>query len=88
MEVPPGRGRALVFLGDAGSLGLGYVLAWFMVAGAEHPDPLFAPVTAVWLLAVPLMDTLACAGRRLLNGTSPFKADRKTNGCAVAEALN
>lgn len=73
----PGRERALVFLGDAGSLGLGYVLAWFMVSGAERTVPLFAPVTAIWLLAVPLMDTLACAGRRLLSGTSPFKADRK-----------
>lgn len=73
----PGRGHALAFLGDAGSLGLGYALAWFMVAGAEGPTPLFAPVTAIWLLAVPLVDTLACTGRRLLKGTSPFKADRK-----------
>lgn len=73
----PGRGKALIFLGDAGSLGLGFVLAWFMVWGAVRPDPLFAPVTAIWLLSVPLADTLTCAGRRLLSGTSPFKADRK-----------
>ena len=31
----------------------------------------------IWLLAVPLVDTLACTGRRLLAGTNPFKADRK-----------
>ena len=73
----PGRNRALVFLGDAGSLGLGFVLAWFTVSGAERADPLFAPVTAIWLLAVPLVDTLTCAARRMLNGHSPFKADRK-----------
>jgi len=73
----PRRGKALIFLGDAGSLGLGFVLAWFMVWGAARPDPIFAPVTAIWLLAVPLADTLTCAGRRLLNGDSPFKADRK-----------
>jgi UDP-GlcNAc:undecaprenyl-phosphate/decaprenyl-phosphate GlcNAc-1-phosphate transferase len=72
----PGRRQALVFLGDAGSLGLGYALAWFTVSGAEGSMPLFAPVTAIWLLAVPLVDTLACSGRRLLNGTSPFMADR------------
>ena len=71
------RGKALIFLGDAGSLGLGFVLAWFMVWGAARPDPIFPAVTAVWLLAVPLADTLTCAGRRLFNGTSPFKADRK-----------
>ncbi len=73
----PGRRHALAFLGDAGSLGLGYALAWFTVAGAAGSTPLFAPVTAIWLLAVPLADTLVCTGRRLLNGTSPFKADRK-----------
>ena len=69
--------RAAVFLGDAGSLGLGFALAWFMVSGAQRSVPLFAPVTATWMLAVPLVDTLACAGRRVLNGASPFKADRK-----------
>ena len=73
----PGRQRALVFLGDAGSLGLGFVLAWFTVSGAERAAPLFAPVTAIWLLAVPLVDTLTCAARRMLHGHSPFKADRK-----------
>lgn len=73
----PGRRHALAFLGDAGSLGLGYALAWFTVSGAEGSTQLFAPVTAIWLLAVPLVDTLACTGRRLLNGISPFKADRK-----------
>jgi len=73
----PGRDRALVFLGDSGSLGLGFVLAWFTVSGAERADPLFAPVTAIWLLAVPLVDTLTCAARRMLSGHSPFEADRK-----------
>lgn len=72
----PGRRRALAFLGDAGSLGLGFAIAWFMVSGAQRSAPLFAPVTAIWLVAMPLADTLACSGRRILNGTSPFKADR------------
>lgn len=72
-----GRRHARIFLGDAGSLGLGFVLAWLMVSGAERSTPLFAPVTAIWLMAVPLVDTLTCSGRRLLAGTSPFKADRK-----------
>lgn len=73
----PRRKYALVFLGDAGSLGLGFVLAWFTVSGAERAAPLYAPVTAIWLLAVPLVDTLTCAARRMLHGHSPFKADRK-----------
>jgi len=73
----PGRKGVRVFLGDAGSLGLGFVLAWFMVSAAERSAPLFAPVIAIWLLAAPLADTLASAGRRLLHRANPFKADRK-----------
>jgi len=37
--------------------GPGLALAWFTVSGAEGSTPLFAPVTAIWLLAVPLVDT-------------------------------
>ena len=93
MRSGPGVGptTSRVLLGRLSELGLGYALAWFTVSGAEGSTPLFAPVTAIWLLAVPLVDTrhptpdtrhptpdtMACSGRRLLNGASPFKADRK-----------
>lgn len=64
-----------VFLGDAGSMLLGYLLVWALV-DAAGPRRAIDPVTALWLTAVPLMDALGVMGRRMLQGTSPFTADR------------
>lgn len=73
----PGRPRALVFMGDAGSLFLGLALAWFVVDMSQAPGRTLAPVTALWILAIPLMDTVHTLFRRLVRGRSPFLADRK-----------
>ncbi|MFB1486251.1 MULTISPECIES: undecaprenyl-phosphate alpha-N-acetylglucosaminyl 1-phosphate transferase [unclassified Thiocapsa] len=63
-----------VFLGDAGSLLLGYILVWALVDAAGTAGSI-DPVTALWLVALPLMDTLRVMGRRILHGVSPFSAD-------------
>jgi len=72
----PWRRRAAVFLGDAGSLSLGFVLAWLTVGATREGAQLFPPVTAIWLLAIPISDTIVCMSRRLAKGQSPFRADR------------
>jgi UDP-GlcNAc:undecaprenyl-phosphate GlcNAc-1-phosphate transferase len=72
----PWRSRAAIFLGDAGSLSLGFVLAWLTVDATQEGSQLFAPVTAIWLVAIPISDTIVCMSRRLLRGQSPFRADR------------
>ncbi|MBE0626333.1 MAG: undecaprenyl/decaprenyl-phosphate alpha-N-acetylglucosaminyl 1-phosphate transferase [Burkholderiales bacterium] len=72
----PWRSRATIFLGDAGSLSLGFVVAWLTVDAAQPRAQLFAPVTAIWLVAIPISDTIVCMSRRLLRGQSPFRADR------------
>jgi UDP-GlcNAc:undecaprenyl-phosphate GlcNAc-1-phosphate transferase len=64
-----------VFLGDAGSQLLGYLVAWMLIATVQSPTGL-EPAAALWLVAIPLTDTLAVMGRRMLKGRSPFKADR------------
>lgn len=64
-----------VFLGDAGSMLLGYILVWASIDASQPGGPIH-PVTALWIIAIPLMDTLAVVLWRLLRGTSPFKADR------------
>ena len=73
----PWRTRASVFMGDAGSTLLGFVLAWFLVHLSQDPEAVMVPMTAVWLLALPLMDTVAVMIRRIRNGRSPFAADRQ-----------
>ncbi|MEO8740899.1 MAG: MraY family glycosyltransferase [Casimicrobiaceae bacterium] len=72
----PLRQRAGVFLGDAGSMALGFALCWFAVSLARIPDAAVPPIAMVWLLAVPLLDMSVVIVRRLLSGRSPLSADR------------
>ena len=72
----PTNRRARVFLGDNGSMLLGFIFAWLFVALSQGDQRTMTPVTALWLLAVPLMDTVRVTLRRLLTGSSPFRADR------------
>ena len=73
----PWRSRASVFMGDAGSTMLGFVLAWFLVHLSQGREAAMAPMTAVWLLALPLMDTVSVMIRRIRVGHNPFVADRR-----------
>jgi len=73
----PWQSRARVFMGDAGSMLLGFLLAWFFVHLSQGPERAMAPVTALWIFALPLLDTLTVMARRLLSGGSPFKPDRE-----------
>ena len=72
----PWNERARVFLGDSGSAFLGLLLAWQFVDLGNGDDRAFAPITAVWLLGIPLLDTTLLMVRRKLNGGSPFDADQ------------
>ena len=73
----PGRPQALVFMGNSGSLFLGFALAWFVVQLSQGETRVIDPVTALWVLAVPLMDTVGILLRRLLHGRSPLRPDRE-----------
>ena len=72
----PWRPGARVFMGNAGSAFLGYVIAWIsfrLTQNSAHP---VSPVLALWLVAIPVMDCLVLIVRRLREGRSPFSADR------------
>ena len=73
----PWRPRALAFFGDAGTLLLGFLLGWILVERSQGPERLFAPVTALWLLAVPLMDTVFVMIKRRRAGRDMTAADRE-----------
>lgn len=69
--------RYKVFMGDAGSTLIGFTVIWILLQstqGATHP---MTPVTALWLIAIPLMDMIAIMYRRLRKGMSPFSPDRQ-----------
>ena len=67
---------ASVFMGDAGSTLLGFLIAILLVDLSRHGADHFHPVTALWLFALPLYDTLGVMARRVWLKQSPFKADR------------
>ena len=65
-----------VFLGDAGSVMIGYFLAWTLIQLSQQPQPHLSTVDVLWCVALPVLDTLAVMIRRLSEGKSPFKPDR------------
>ena len=71
----PWRSHATVFMGDAGSALIGFALAWYAIDLAQARQA-FTPITAIWILAIPLMDTTALIIRRVRKGRNPFAADR------------
>ncbi|MBW8367932.1 MAG: undecaprenyl/decaprenyl-phosphate alpha-N-acetylglucosaminyl 1-phosphate transferase [Arenimonas sp.] len=73
----PWQPRARVFLGNGGSMLLGFTIAYFSVRlshGVEHP---VSPVLGPWALSLPLIDCVALMIRRWREGRSPFAADRQ-----------
>ena len=73
----PWRGRARAYLGDAGSLPLGGLLAWVLVAASQGSPRAFEPVVALWLYALPLIDTVSVMWRRHNEGRPLFAPDQR-----------
>ena len=71
----PWQPRAKLFMGNAGSAFLGFVIAWVSFRLTQNPGHPVSPILALWLIPVPVMDTLVLMARRLRDGQSPFKAD-------------
>ncbi|GAB2539547.1 MraY family glycosyltransferase [Rhodanobacter koreensis] len=65
-----------IFLGDAGSMLIGYLLAWALIRMSQIPQTHLSPVDVLWCVALPVFDTLAVMYRRMRQGRSPFKPDR------------
>lgn len=73
----PLRAKAGIFLGDAGSLLCGFVIAWFVVHLAVVRPRAIDAATALWIVGVPFIDMIAVMVKRVLKGRSPFSADRE-----------
>ncbi len=63
---------AKIFMGDSGSLTLGFIISVLSVLSLEYIHPL----TILYLTALPILDTLIVMVRRIRRGKSPFKADK------------
>ncbi len=80
------RSPAKIFMGDTGSLMLGFLVAILAIRFVEcnkfdallNPRPVFnsAPAIVCGLLIIPVFDTLRVFTLRIARGVSPFNADR------------
>lgn len=72
-----GRQRK-IFMGDAGSMMIGFIVVWSLMCMSQIEGRVsIRPVTALWFVAIPLMDMAAIMIRRIRRGDSPFKPDRE-----------
>jgi UDP-GlcNAc:undecaprenyl-phosphate/decaprenyl-phosphate GlcNAc-1-phosphate transferase len=72
----PLRGRHRTFMGDAGSMVLGFAVAWFSVALTQRGAVTVPPPVMLWVLGIVLMDVFTVTVRRLARRRSPMAADR------------
>ncbi|MEH6570434.1 MAG: MraY family glycosyltransferase [Halioglobus sp.] len=65
-----------IFLGDGGSVTMGFIITACLVYFSQGENAVILPVTALWLVTLPLMDMLATMMRRVKNGRKLMEADR------------
>jgi UDP-GlcNAc:undecaprenyl-phosphate GlcNAc-1-phosphate transferase len=67
---------ARVFMGDSGSLSIGFLTACVAVIGAFKTTTLAVLLVPFVLVSIPVADMTLAFSRRLLRGQSPFSPDR------------
>ncbi len=63
---------AKIFMGDSGSLALGMVISILAIQAMQY----ITPISALFIIAMPVLDTFIVITRRIQRGNSPFKADK------------
>jgi UDP-GlcNAc:undecaprenyl-phosphate GlcNAc-1-phosphate transferase len=71
----PGR-KARAFLGDGGTLLLGFLLAYFAIRLSAIPHRVFRPSTVIWFFFIPVADCVLLYLRRLIKDGAPARPGR------------
>ena len=66
---------ATVFMGDAGSQLLGFVAVTLTLAVTRR-SPQISPILSLLIIGLPIIDTISVMVQRVLDGRSPFRADK------------
>lgn len=76
LTIPPLTRK--IFLGDAGSMLLGFTIGFLVIYGSQQTQSAmpFRPVTALWIIGLPLIDMVGIMVRRIRKGQSPLRPDR------------
>jgi len=67
---------ARIFMGDGGSQFLGFSAGVLVIILTQQVHEAMSPVVALFLLGIPILDTLAVMSQRMLEGRSPFSPDK------------
>ncbi|MFO1369779.1 MAG: undecaprenyl/decaprenyl-phosphate alpha-N-acetylglucosaminyl 1-phosphate transferase [Marinagarivorans sp.] len=76
---PGHKGFGKVFMGDAGSMFLGLMLAVLLVRSSQYQQGVgnaINPVGVLWFVLLPITDMATTIGRRIRRGRSPLAPDR------------
>jgi len=65
-----------MFLGDGGSMWIGFILSWSLVIFSQGETPSISPAAAIWFVFLPLIDALSTFLSRLKAGKAIFSGDR------------
>src|SRR5205085_5363855 len=68
---------ASIFLGDSGSLFLGYILATSSIRAHQKSTAVVSLIVPIVALAFPIADTLLAMGRRAVTGRPMFSGDKE-----------
>ena len=74
--LPYNLAPASIFMGDAGALSLGYVMACVSAFGFFKGQAFFSLIAPALILALPVSDTVRLFFVRILHRRSPFSSDR------------
>lgn len=74
--LPYNLNPAQIFMGDTGSMFLGYILATISITGLFKLAAMISFIVPFIILGLPIFDTGFAIVRRLLKGQSPLQADR------------
>jgi UDP-GlcNAc:undecaprenyl-phosphate GlcNAc-1-phosphate transferase len=72
-----GRSSGTIFLGDTGSTLLGFTVCWLAIYAVQESHRIITPTTVLWIIALPLFDSVCIMSRRIGKGMSPFAPDRE-----------
>lgn len=72
----PFKSKATIFMGDAGSMLLGFFTVWFCIYLSQPGHAAAPPVVFLWVMAVPIFEIISVVLRRFIKKKSPFSADR------------
>ncbi len=68
---------ATIFLGDSGSLLIGFLLSALALQGAQKAPTMFAVAIPIVSFGLPILETVLSVIRRLISGRPVFTADRE-----------